>query len=151
MSNPSKEKGTRAETDIKNILKKHTGLGWERTPLSGALDPKHGLKSDLYIPNEHNIYTVECKHYKDNHFNTSLFTSINPQLIEWWTQVKRQAIQTDKKPLLLFKYDRSKIFAAYEEMPNTSYRIIFASILGYEFYISLLEDWLTNERPRFIL
>jgi hypothetical protein len=25
-------KGAKAETDVKNILKKHTGLGWERTP-----------------------------------------------------------------------------------------------------------------------
>lgn len=150
MSNPSKEKGTRAETLIKETLIKYTKLPWERTPLSGALDPKHGLKSDLYIPNEHNIYTVECKHYKEDHLTSQILTSKNPQLIEWWIQTVRQGSQVGKKPLLIFKHDRSKMFVAYEDMPTMDYRIIFIQILGYEFYISLLEDWLTHEKPKFI-
>jgi hypothetical protein len=150
MSNPSKDKGTRAETVIKEALRKYTGLSWERTPLSGALHEKHGLKSDLYIPNEHNLFTVECKHYKDDHFTSQLLTSKLPQLIEWWEQTKRQGLQVGKKPLLIFKHDRSKIFAAYEDMPNSDYRLVFYSGLGYNFYISLLDDWLQHEKPKFI-
>lgn len=150
MSNPSKDKGTRAETLMKDELRKYTKLSWERTPLSGALHEKHGLKSDLYIPNEHNLFTVECKHYADDYFTTTLLTSKNPQIIEWWEQTKRQGEQTAKKPLLLFKHDRSKIFAAYEDMPDNDYRFVFLNLLGYNFYISLLSEWLLHEKPRFI-
>ena len=39
----SKQKGTRAEILIRNRLIELSGLGWERTPGSGALDPKHML------------------------------------------------------------------------------------------------------------
>lgn len=143
-------KGAKAETDIKNILKKHTGLGWERTPGSGALDPKHMLKGDLYIPNKDNVYCVECKHYEDDHLTSQILTSKNPQLIEWWLQAVRQGQQVDRKPLLTFKHNRSKIFVAYEDMPTTDYRMIFINSLGHEFYVSLLEDWLTYEKPKFI-
>mgnify|MGYP000154958751 FL=1 len=150
MSNPSKDKGTRAETLIKEELRRYTKLPWERTPLSGALNEKHGLKSDLYIPNEHNLFTVECKHYKDDHFTTKLLTDKQPQIIEWWEQTLRQGKQVDRKPLLLFKHDRSKVFAAYEDMPDNDFRFVFMNLLGYNFYISLLSEWLQHEKPRFI-
>lgn len=150
MSNPSKEKGTRAETLIRDELRKYTNLQWERTPMSGALDPKHGLKADLYIPNEKNVFCVECKHYADDHFTSTLLTSKNPQIIDWWQQAVRQGKQVGRKPLLLFKHDRSKVFAAYEDMPDNDYRFVFLNLLGYNFYISLMSDWLQFEKPRFI-
>lgn len=150
MSNPSKEKGTRAETLIRDELRKYTNLQWERTPMSGALDPKHGLKADLYIPNEKNVFCVECKHYADDHFTSTLLTSKNPQIIDWWQQAVRQGKQVGRKPLLLFKHDRSKVFAAYEDMPDNDYRFVFLNLLGYNFYISLMSDWLQFEKPRFV-
>jgi Holliday junction resolvase len=143
-------KGAKAETDIKNILKKHTGLNWERVPGSGALDEKHGLKGDLYLVNKENIYCVECKHYESDHLTSQILTSKNPQLIEWWTQAVRQGKQVDRKPLLIFKHNRSKIFVAYEDMPSVDYRVIFVQSMGYEFYVSVLEDWLIYEKPKFI-
>ena len=60
-------KGARAETVIRDELRLLTKLKWERTPGSGALDPKHQLKGDLYIPNEKNLFCVECKHYAEDH------------------------------------------------------------------------------------
>ena len=150
MSNPSKEKGTRAETLIRDELRKYTNLQWERTPMSGALDPKHGLKADLYIPNEKNVFCVECKHYADDHFTSTLLTSKNPQIIDWWQQADRQGKQVGRKPLLLFKHDRSKVFAAYEDMPDNDYRFVFLNLLGYNFYISLMSEWIQFEKPRFI-
>ncbi len=150
MSNPSKEKGTRAETLIRDELRKYTNLQWERTPMSGALDPKHGLKADLYIPNEKNVFCVECKHYADDHFTSTLLTSKNPQIIDWWQQAVRQGKQVGRKPLLLFKHDRSKVFAAYEDMPDNDYRFVFLNLLGYNFYISLMSEWIQFEKPRFI-
>lgn len=44
----SRDKGSRAETVIKDKLKTLTGLDWQRTPGSGALDAKHLLK-EIYM------------------------------------------------------------------------------------------------------
>lgn len=147
----SRDKGTRAETVMKTTLRTLTGLDWQRTPSSGALSPIHGLKGDLYIPNTTNLFCVECKHYADDHINSGLLTHKNPQLIQWWEQCKRQADQVNREPLLLFKFDRSKIFAAYEILPNsTNLPFLYLSRNGYEFYISTLEDWINFEQPEFI-
>lgn len=143
-------KGAKAETDAKTILKKYTGLGWERTPGSGALDEKHGLKGDLYIPNKENIYCVEVKHYQDDHLTSQVLTSKNPQLIEWWAQATRQGIQVGRKPLLIFKHNRSKLFTAFQDLPTADYRKIYLEVLQYSFYVSVLEDWLIYEKPKFI-
>lgn len=143
-------KGATAETKVRDELRKLTKLKWERVPGSGALDEKHGLKGDLYIPNEKNLYCVEVKHYKDDHFNTGLFTHKSPQLIEFWQQTKRESKQVGKEPLLIFKHDRSKLFAAYESMPTANYRYAFISILDFEFYVATLDDYITHEQPKFI-
>jgi Holliday junction resolvase len=149
MVNP-RDKGARGETLARDLLRKHTGLNWERVPGSGALDEKHGMKGDLYVPNEKNYYAVEVKNYEEDHLNSTLLTSKTPQLIEFWQQAVRQGIQTNKKPLLIFKFNRSKMFVAFEEMPSANYRNLFVNINGYEFYTSLLEDYLVNEKPKFI-
>jgi hypothetical protein len=143
-------KGARAETMVRDILREHTGLVWERVPSSGALDAKHGLKGDLYVPNEKNLYAVEAKHYADDHLTSKLLTDKDPQVIKWWEQAVRQGKQVDKLPLLIFKHDRSKTFVAFEDMPSGDYRFFFFNGLGYEFYVALLTDWLVNEQPKFI-
>ena len=143
-------KGAKAETDAKIILKKHTGLGWERIPASGALDPKHGLKGDLYLPNKDNVYCVEVKHYSDCHIDHTLISGKNPQLIEWIIQAKRQDVKTNRKWLLILKLDRSKLFVSFEDLPIGEFPFIFINKNGHEFYISLLEDYLINNSPRFI-
>lgn len=146
----SRMKGARAETVIRDKMRELTGLQWERVPSSGALDAKHGLKGDLYVPNEKNYYVVEVKHYADDHLTSKVLTDKNPQLLEWWEQAMRQGRQVDKIPLLLFKHDRSKIFAAFENIPSGKYRHIYVCTNGYEFYIALLEDWVQTELPEFI-
>lgn len=143
-------KGATAETKIRDELRKATGLKWERTPGSGALDEKHGLKGDLYIPNEKNIFCVECKHYKDSHINHLLISGKNPQLIEWMEQTYRQAKQVSKEPLLIFKHDRSPLYCAFTELPENGYPYIFVSKCGYDFYISLLKDYIEFNKPVFI-
>jgi len=146
----SRAKGARTETVVRDALKKHTGLGWERVPGSGALDPKHQLKADLYVPGRTNLYAVEVKGYAEDHISSALLTGKNPQLIEFWKQSVRQGQQVNKKPLLAFKFDRSKIFVAFLDMPTANYRYLFVSIDEHEFYIALLEDWLVNEQPKFV-
>ena len=142
-------KGARAETQVRDRLRELTSLTWERVPSSGALDPKQGLKGDLYVPNEKNLYSVEVKHYADDQFTSSIFTAKSPILFTWWDQALRQAEQVGKKPLLLFKHDRSKIFVAYEDLPDNDY---LYSYLHYTppFYVALLDDWHREERPKFI-
>ena len=146
----SRDKGSRAETAIKTALKSLTGLDWQRTPGSGALDPKHLLKGDLYIPGRTNLFCVECKHYADDHFTSKILTDKNPQIYQWWEQCKRQGVQVNRKPLLIFKHDRSKMFVAYEELPNSNVSFVFVNREPYEFYISLLEDWVLKEAPQFV-
>ena len=146
----SRAKGARTETVVRDALKKHTGLGWERVPGSGALDPKHQLKGDLYVPGRTNLWCVEVKGYAEDHISSALLTGKSPQLIEFWKQSVRQGQQVNKKPLLAFKFDRSKIFAAFLDMPTTTYRYLFVSIDEHEFYVALLEDWLVNEQPQFV-
>lgn len=146
----SKQKGSTAELKVRNALRTATGLPFERTPLSGALDAKHGLKSDIYIPNERNVYAIEVKHYADDHIDSRLLSGKDPQLLVFWKQTIRQALETNKKPLLIFKHDRSKMFVAFSSMPTVDYRYMFLSIDGHEFYVALLETWLECEKPKFI-
>ncbi len=146
----SRAKGARVETQIRDLLRTWTGLEWERTPGSGALDPKHQLKGDLYVPGMNNHFCVEAKGYAEDHLTSKLLTGKNPQLIEFWKQTLRQAQQVKKQPLLVFKFDRSKCFVAFQDMPTTTkFKYIYCSIDGYEFYVSLLTDWIEHEDPKF--
>jgi len=72
-------------------------------------------------------------------------------LIDWWNQTLRQASQVNKEPLLLFKHDRSKIFAARLQPPETGYRNILVDYIDTIMYISLLQDWVTYDKPKFII
>lgn len=108
----SRQKGGRAEAAIKKVLRDATGINFQRTPGSGALNETHKLKGDIYIPNAANRFCIEVKHYKDDHLTSKILTSKTPQLIEWWKQAVRQGIQVDMLPLLFFKFDRSKWFMA---------------------------------------
>lgn len=144
-------KGARTETLARDALRKHTKLTWERVPGSGALDPKHQLKGDLYVPGRTNLYAVEVKGYAEDHINSTLLTGKNPQLLEFWKQTTRQGHQVNKKPLLIFKFDRSKLFVAFEDMPShTGYRCLLVNIEGFEFFVALLDDWLQFENPIFV-
>jgi hypothetical protein len=147
----SRAKGARTETVVRDLLRKYTKLTWERVPGSGALDPKHQLKGDLYVPGRTNIYCVEVKGYAEDHLTSAILTGKSPQLIQFWEQSVRQGLQVSKKPLLIFKFDRSKVFVAFNDMPHTEkYRWIFLNIDGHEMYVALLEDWLQNEQPQFV-
>lgn len=151
MSIDPRAKGARAETLIRDQLRKLTGLQFERVPASGALDPKHGLKGDLYLVGEKNAYCIEVKSYAESHIDHLLVSGKNHQLIKWVMQAIRQGDQVGKKPLLIFKHDRSPIYCAFMDMPEFSEPFIYVAREGYEFYISLLDDFINNNKPEFIL
>lgn len=146
----SRQKGARAETAVRDILRKETGLGWERVPGSGALDAKHNLKGDLYVPNANNIYCVEVKHYADDHLTSKLLTSKTPQIIEWWKQTVRESNQVNKVPLLIYKFDRSKCFVAFTQTPVEGYDYLSVNVLGHRFHTCELLEWLKYETPKFV-
>lgn len=146
----SRAKGARTETVARDMLRKHTGLGWERVPGSGALDPKHQLKGDLYVPGKTNLFCVEVKGYAEDHLTSHILTSKTPQLLQFWQQTYRQGCQVNKHPLLIFKFDRSKLFVAFEDLPSQQYRFMCISCDGYEFFVALLEDWLEHEKTQFV-
>lgn len=146
----SRVKGAAGETKVRDVLRQYTKLQWERVPGSGALDPKHGLKGDLYVPGKVNRYCVEVKNYKDDHLTSKILTSKNPQLIEWWEQTLRESKQVGKKPLLIFKFDRSKLFVAYQDFPPDSLAFLGIHTDEHDFYVSMLEDLLLLHQPRFI-
>jgi len=145
----SKDKGNRTELQVRDALRTLTGLKWERTPLSGALNAVHGLKADLYIPNEHNLFSVEVKGYKDDHISSKILTDKTPQIEEWWSQALRQAAETNKKPLLIFKHDRGKLFCATSMLVTDDVpRYLYISYL--DISILKLEDFVKYCRPEFI-
>ena len=157
----SRQKGARAEAAAKGLLIKHTGLDWQRTPGSGALNVAHKLKGDLYIPDAKNKFCVEVKHYKDDHLTSKILTDKSPQLLKWWEQAERQAHQTGRDPLLLFKFDRSKWFVAFTShaFDNSSYmntdKYRFFKLTyhtdNHPVYIAKLEEWLAAETIQWIL
>lgn len=146
----SRVKGATGETKVRDVLRQYTKLQWERVPGSGALDPKHGLKGDLYVPGKANRYCIEVKNYKDDHLTSKILTSKNPQLIEWWEQTLRESKQVSKIPLLIFKFDRSKLFVAYEDFPPEDLAYMAIHTDTHDFYVSMLEDLLILYQPRFI-
>jgi len=154
----SRAKGARAEAAAKGLLIKHTGLDWQRTPGSGALNAAHKLKGDLYVPDEKNKFCVEVKHYKDDHLTSKILTDKNPQILQWWEQAVRQGLQTGREPLLIFKFDRSKWFVAfyniYEEgrCLSDEYKHLVFHINDYHpLYVAKLEEWLAAEEIEWIL
>lgn len=60
----SKAKGARGEDLAKKKLKELTGLGWERVPLSGAMDKRLMMKGDLFIPGVNNVFVLKSKTIK---------------------------------------------------------------------------------------
>ena len=141
----SKEKGSRGEYLVRDLLREHTGLGFERVPLSGALAY---LKGDIYIPNRHNRYCIEVKFYEESALNDKILTNKSNNLVKWWAKICEQSGNQKQEPLLLFKYNRSKIFVATQEKPSKVNNYLYIGPLLC--YTLLAEEWLVNEKPRFL-
>jgi len=142
-------KGARGENLVKDLLIKHTGFDWVRTPLSGALDIKYVMKGDLMIPNSANAFCVEVKNYKESPLTDKIFTSKTNNLVQWWSKLVDQAGACKQKPLLFFKYDRSKIYVVTETDPMHSEKFLYLSWLNC--YILLADEWLSKENIKWVL
>ena len=141
----SRAKGARGEYTVRDLLRQHTGLQFERVPLSGALEY---LKGDLYVPNTANRFCIEVKNYADSPLTDKIFTAEKTNnLSKWWIKIKTQAKNSKQEPLLFFKYDRSKVFVCTEIQPVNTDKYIF--IYWHNCYVLLAEDWLASEEVSF--
>jgi len=141
----SRAKGARGEYLVRDMLRAHTGLQFERVPSSGALAY---LKGDLYVPNEKNNYCIEVKNYEESPLTDKIFTARKTNnLIRWWKKIQAQAEGGGQKPLLFFKYNRSQVFVVTEEVPKNC-DCMFINWLNC--YIVLAEEWLEQTKPEFL-
>ena len=140
----SRAKGAAGERQVRDVLRSRTGLNWQRVPLSGALEY---MKGDLFIPNAHNNYCVEVKFYKDSHFNDKILTNKTNEFVSWWEQTTSQAKKQGGKPVLFFKYNRSKLFVATRDKPLAVHEYMYVSML--DCYVMEMTNWLVNEKPSF--
>lgn len=140
MTNKSKIKGSAYEAKIVGILNKEfPNIQFERVPLSGSISY---LKGDIWTPHDTAAFPwcIEAKHYKELEWN-NLLTAKSTDIIRFWEQTIREAKVMNKKPLLIFRWNRSKDFVAYDDDINID-SYISVNSFGYSFKISLLTDWL---------
>jgi Holliday junction resolvase len=140
----TRTKGLRGEYAVRDLLRDKTGLQWERTPASGALEH---TKGDIYIPNEKQFAVIEVKNYKEPTLNDKLLTTKSSNLVKWWNRLKLQATSSKCEPLLFYKYDRSKWFVATEMKPRVLKNYIYYGSL--DCYNLVAEDWLEAEWSTF--
>jgi len=140
MANAGKIKGSAYEAKIALLLSKEFGKEFRRVPLSGAIDY---LKGDIWMPHDTAWfpYCIECKHYAAIEWN-NLLTSKTTDMYSFWAQTVREAGVMHKKPLLIFRWNRSKDFVAFSDEIIVDNYIEIKSF-GHQFKIALLSEWLT--------
>lgn len=140
MTNKSKLKGSAYEAKIKDRLNSEfPQIQFERVPLSGAISY---LKGDIWTPHDTAKWPwcVEAKHYANLEWN-NLLTAKTTDIIGFWKQTLREAETMKKRPLLIFRWNRSKDFVAYDDFIEID-SFIRVKSFGYDFKIALFDDWL---------
>ncbi len=145
MSVDSRAKGQRGEYQVRDLLRKHTKLQWERTPSSGALSY---LKGDVYVPDKDCAFLVEVKNYEEPLFSHKIITNKNCLFEQFWLKGIEQASPREQEPILVFKHSRSKFFVATRIMPKNVTNFIYVNKL--EVYVCLFEEWLEKEEIQWL-
>lgn len=131
----ARQKGALGETKLIQFLKEHTGIEFERTPGSG----NGKIKGDLYHPKA--LTCIEVKNYKDDPFASTILCNKTSQIPIWWKKLKKEAKK--KKPLLFYRWNRSKWFVVTEQKPcKTKNYLDFPAL---NCYILLAEEWIECE------
>ena len=141
----SRAKGARGEYLVRDMLRAHTNLQFERVPSSGALEY---LKGDLYVPHAKNKFCIEVKNYESSPLSDKIFTAPRTNnLIKWWKKLEQQAERGNQLPMLFFKYNRSPVFIVTRMEPVYP-EYMYISIL--DCYVSIAEEWLMMEKVEFL-
>jgi len=139
MTNASKNKGRAFEYVVRDKMTETFKSQFERVPLSGALSY---LKGDVYAPWLPDFpWTIEAKHHKEVDWNNVL-TAKTSLLLEFWDQTTREAMVMKKHPLLIYKWDRSKLYACWFDDKVKTKNFVHVRSGTREFYMTLLDDWL---------
>ena len=142
----SRAKGARGEYLVRDMLREHSDLQFERVPNSGALEY---LKGDLYVPHEKNIFCIEVKNYAESPLSDKIFTQKKTNnLIKWWKKLIIQAEGGGQVPLLFLKYNRSPVYVVTDIGPDVTEEYMYIRFL--RCYVLLAEEWLEKEKPRFL-
>jgi len=143
MSNTSKTKGRSFEYVVRDKMTETFGSQFERVPLSGALAY---LKGDVYAPWLPDFpWTIEAKHHKEVLWN-SLLTAKSSLLYDFWSQTTREAAVMKRNPLLVYKWDRSKLFACWNDDLVAVESYIHINAFSTSFKMTLLDDWLASAK-----
>jgi hypothetical protein len=140
MASRSKLKGSAYEAKIADILNtEFPNIRFERVPLSGSISY---LKGDIWTPHDTAAWPwcIEAKHYKELEWN-NLLTAKSTDILCFWEQTLREAEVMNKKPALIFRWNRSKDFIAYSDDIVTA-NYIAVNSFGHTFKISLLSEWI---------
>ena len=68
-------------------------------------------------------------------------------MLTFWKQTLREAEVMEKKPLLIFRWNRSKDFIAFDDDLKVEHYVEVKSF-GYHFKITLLEEWIKKTKPK---
>ena len=139
MVNRSKIKGSAYEAKIRDLLTAELKIEFKRMPLSGSIEY---LKGDLWTPFDTAAwpYCIECKHYKEVNWNC-LLTAKSSDLYEFWKQCLREAEVMKKKPLLIYRWNRSKDYVCWNDDIILENQMEI-KCFDYTFKMGLLKDWL---------
>jgi len=141
MTNASKNKGRAFEYVVRDKFTDTFKSQFERVPLSGALSY---LKGDVYAPWLPDFpWTIEAKHHKEVPWNNVL-TAKTSLLLEFWDQTTREALVMKRHPLLIYKWDRSKLFVAWNDDLVKVKDYVYMSAGDRKFNMALLDDWLVE-------
>jgi len=138
--NKSKAKGSAFETKIKDKLNEEfPNLKFERVPLSGSISY---LKGDIWTPHDTASWPwcIEAKHYAEIEWG-NLLTAKTSDLHNFWRQTIREAEVMNKRPLLIFRANRSKDYVAYDDDIKVDSYVEVCSF-GNRFKIALFDEWL---------
>lgn len=138
----SRAKGAIGENKVKEFLDSRTPYTFERTPGSGS----GKIKGDLHIPGFRNVFCIEVKNYAESPLNDKILTNKTNDFVLWWTKLQKQA--GVQRPLLIFKYNRSKLFVATDVKPTNVEKYI--DIPWLTCYIMMLEEWIEKEEIKWL-
>lgn len=143
----SKNKGRAFEYVVRDKLTETFGTQFERVPMSGALSY---LKGDVFAPYWPDFpVTVEAKHHKEVTWN-NLLTAKTSTLLEFWDQTIREAKVMKKSPLLVYKWDRSKLYSCWADSSIQVKDYIHVNSGTRQFHMALFEDWLSEAKKVYI-
>ena len=139
MASRSKIKGSAYEAKIRDLLTKELKIEFKRMPLSGSLEY---LKGDLWTPHDTAAwpYCIECKHYAEVNWN-GLLTATSSDLLNFWRQAVREAEVMKKKPLVIYRWNRSKDYICWNDEIELE-KQIHCQVFDCDFKMGLLQDWL---------